>query len=58
MVNEAEQKFEDEVIPEAILLIQLREEPTTPLRGAADISGRIAPSTEPNVDDAVFGVAC
>jgi hypothetical protein len=58
MVNEAGQKFEDEVIPEAIPLIQVREEPTIPLRGAADIIGTIAPSTEPNVDDAVFGVAC
>ena len=58
MVNEAGQKFEDEVIPEAIPLIQLREEPTIPLRGAADIIGTIAPSTEPNVDDAAVGVAC
>jgi hypothetical protein len=58
MVNEVGQKFEDEVIPEAIPLIQLREEPTIPLRGAADIIGTIAPSTERNVDDAVFGVAC
>ena len=51
-------EFEDEVIPEAIPLIQQREDPTIPLHGAAEIIGAIAPSTEPNVDDAVFGVAC
>ncbi len=58
MVNEAGQKFAENVIPQAIPLIQAREEPTIPLHGAEDIIGTIPPSTEPNVDDAVFGVAC
>jgi hypothetical protein len=58
MVNEHQQKVEDEVIPEAIPIIQQREEPTIPLHGAVDIIGILPPNTRPNVDDAVFGVAC
>ncbi len=56
--NESQQRFEDEVIPEAIPIIQHREEPSIPLLGAVDVIGTIPPSTKPNVDDAVFGVAC
>jgi hypothetical protein len=58
MVNEKGQKIEDEVVPQAIPIIQRREEPTIPLLGAVDIIGTIPPSTKPNVDDAVVGVAC
>jgi hypothetical protein len=58
MVNEQQQKLEDEVVPEAIPIIQRREEPTISILGAADIVGTIPPSTKANVDDAVFGVAC
>jgi hypothetical protein len=58
MVNEKGQKFEDEVIPQAIPIIQQREDPTIPLLGAVDIIGTLPPSTRPNVEDAVFGVAC
>lgn len=57
MVNEKQQRFEDEVIPEAIPVIRQREDPTIPVHGAVDIIGMIAPSTKANVDDAVFGVA-
>jgi hypothetical protein len=57
MVNERGQKFEDAVIPEAIPIIQNREDPTFALRGAVDIMGTIPPSTKQGVDDAVFGVA-
>ena len=57
MVNEAGQKFEDNVIPQAIPLIQAREDATIPLLGAVNIMGMIPPSTKPDVDDAVFGVA-
>ncbi len=57
-VNESQQKIEDEVIPEAIPIIQKREDPTIPLLGAVDIIGTIPPSTKRSVDDAVFGVAC
>jgi hypothetical protein len=58
MVNEKGKKFEDEVIPEAIPIIQQREEPSIPILGAVDMIGVLSPSTKPNVDDAVFGVAC
>jgi hypothetical protein len=57
MVNETGQKFEDGVIPEAIPLIQMREDNTIPLLGAINVMGVIPPSTKPDVDDAVFGVA-
>jgi hypothetical protein len=56
-VNEDGKKFEDEVIPEAIPLIQSREDPTIPILGAVNIMGVIPPSTKPDVDDAVFGAA-
>jgi hypothetical protein len=57
MVNEAGQKFEDNVVPQAIPLIQAREDATIPVLGAINIMGVIPPSTKPDVDDAVFGVA-
>jgi hypothetical protein len=57
MVNEAGQKFEDNVVPQAIPFIQNREDPTIPVLGAVNIMGVIPPSTKPDVDDAVFGVA-
>jgi len=57
MVNEKGEKFEDQVIPQAIPLIQTREDPTIPVRGAVDIMGIIPPSTKEGVDDAVFGAA-
>jgi hypothetical protein len=58
MVNEKGQRLEDEVIPEAIPIIQGREDRTIPVLGAVDVIGVIPPSTKPNVDDAVFGAAC
>jgi hypothetical protein len=57
MVNEAGQKFEDNVVPEAIRHIQTREDASIPVLGAVNIMGVIPPSTKPDVDDAVFGVA-
>ena len=57
LVNEEGKKFEDRVVPEAIPLIQAREDPTIPLLGAVNIMGIIPPSTKEGVDDAVFGVA-
>ncbi|MGC8639420.1 MAG: hypothetical protein ACP5XB_06030 [Isosphaeraceae bacterium] len=57
MVNEEGKRFEDRVIPEAIPLIQAREDYTIPLLGAVNIMGIIPPSTKEGVDDAVFGVA-
>ncbi|WP_337174281.1 hypothetical protein [Paludisphaera sp.] len=57
MVNERGQKFEDEVVPEAIPIIQAREDVSIEARGAVDIMGTIPPSTKEGVDDAVVGVA-
>jgi hypothetical protein len=57
MVNEEGKKFEDQVIPQAIPVIQAREDATIPVLGAVSIMGTIPPSTKEGVDDAVFGVA-
>jgi hypothetical protein len=57
MVNEAGQKFPDNVVPQAIPVIQVREDATIPLLGAVNIIGVIPPSTKANVDDAVYGIA-
>ncbi len=57
MVNERNQKFEDNVVPEAIRHIQAREDATIPVLGAVNVMGVIPPSTKPDVDDAVYGVA-
>jgi hypothetical protein len=57
MVNETGQKFEENSIPQAIPLIQVREDATIPLLGSVNIVGTIPPSTKPDVDDAVYGVA-
>jgi hypothetical protein len=57
MVNEEGKRFEDAVIPEAVPLIQAREDATIPVLGAVNIMGVIPSSTKPDVDDAVFGVA-
>jgi hypothetical protein len=57
MVNETGQKFVENNIPQAIPLIQAREDATIPLLGSLNVMGTIPPSTKPDVDDAVFGVA-
>jgi hypothetical protein len=57
MVNEQEKKFHDNVIPQAVPLIQAREDATIPLLGAVNVMGTIPPSIKPDFDDAVFGVA-
>jgi hypothetical protein len=57
MVNEEGKNFHDNVIPQAVPVIQAREDATIPLLGAVNIMGMIPPSTKPDVDDAVYGVA-
>jgi hypothetical protein len=57
MVNETGQKFVENNIPQAIPLIQAREDATIPLLGSLNIMGTMPPSTKSDVDDAVFGVA-
>jgi len=57
MMNEDGKKFPDNVIAQAVPLIQAREDATIPLLGAVNVMGMIPPSTKPDVDDAVYGVA-
>ncbi len=57
MVNEAGKKYEDQVVPEAVSVIQAREDQTIPLLGAVNVMGMLPPSVKPDVDDAVYGVA-
>jgi len=57
MVNEKGEKFQDNVLPEAMPLIQAREDAAIPILGAVNVVGMIPPSTKANIDDAVFGVA-
>jgi hypothetical protein len=57
MVNELGQKFHDNVIAQAVPLIQAREDATIPLLGAVNVMGMIPPSTKTDVDDSVYGVA-
>jgi hypothetical protein len=57
MVNELGQKFVDNVVPQAVPLIQAREDATIPLLGAVNVMGVIPSSTKPDVDDSVFGLA-
>jgi hypothetical protein len=57
LVTDTGQKIEDAVIPQAIPIIQAREDASIPLRGAVNIMGMVPPSTKEGVDDAVHGVA-
>jgi len=57
LVTDTGKRYEDSVLPEAVKIIQAREDPTVPLIGAVDIMGMIPPSTKQGIDDAVFGVA-
>ena len=57
MVNDKGERFEANVVPEAIPAIQHREDPAIPLLGRTAVKGILPPSTKPNVDDAVYGVA-
>jgi hypothetical protein len=57
LVTDTGKRYEDVVLPEAVKVIQHREDPTIPLLGAVSIMGTIPPSTKEGIDDAVFGVA-
>jgi len=57
LVTDTGMRYEDAVIPQAVKLIQAREDPTIPLLGAVNIMGMVPPSTKEGIDDAVFGVA-
>ena len=57
MVNDKGERFEANLVPRAIPEIQVREDPTIPLLGGTAIKGILPPSTNPDVDVAVYGVA-
>jgi hypothetical protein len=57
LVTDTGQRLEDAVIPQAVPVIQAREDASIPLVGAVNIMGMIPPSTKEGIDDAVYGVA-
>lgn len=57
IVTNTKKRHDDIPLPQAVKLIQAREDPATRLLGSVDIVGTIPPSTKEGVDDAVFGVA-
>ena len=57
VVPQTGKRYEDNVIPSALPIIQAREDQTTKLLGAVDIAGMIPVSDQVNIDKAVFGVA-
>ena len=56
LVTDTGKRYDDAVIPQAIPVIQAREDNSKKLRGSVDIIGMI-PSSRDTVDDAVYGVA-
>jgi len=50
-------RYEDRAIPQAIRVIQNREDPGIPLVGAVESTGILPPSNREGIDDALFGVA-
>ncbi len=57
LVTDTGQRREEAVLPQAVKLIQSREDRSIPLVGAVNAIGIIPPSTKQGVDDAVYGVA-
>lgn len=49
--------YQDSVLPQAVKVIQAREDPTKPLLGSVEIAGYLPPSIKNGVDEAVYGVA-
>jgi hypothetical protein len=58
LVTDTGKRYEDSVLPQAVKVIQNREDPSIQnLYGAVDIMGMVPPSNKQGVEDAVFGVA-
>lgn len=57
LVTDTGKRYEEAVLPNAVKIIQAREDPSIPLLGAVDVAGVLPPSTKEGVDNAVFGVA-
>jgi hypothetical protein len=57
IVTNTNKRFDDIPLPQAVPLIQAREDPSTRLLGSVDMVGIVPTSTKDGIDDAVFGVA-
>ena len=58
LVTDTGKRYEEAVLPQAVKLIQMREDGSiTDLYGAVDVMGMVPPSNRDGVEDAVFGVA-
>jgi len=57
IVTNTGKRFDDAPVPQAVKLIQAREDPSTPLLGSVDMVGLVPPSKREGVMDAVYGVA-
>lgn len=57
LVTDTGKRYEDSVLPSAVKLVQMREDPVVDLYGSVDIMGMVPPSKKQGVEDAVFGVA-
>jgi hypothetical protein len=57
LVTDTGKRYEDVPIPGAVKVIQAAEDPAIPLHGAVTVMGMVPPSTKPDIDDAVYGVA-
>jgi hypothetical protein len=57
LVTDTGQRVEDAVIPQAVPIIQAREDASVRLQGAVSVMGIIPTSNKEGVDDAVYGVA-
>jgi hypothetical protein len=58
LVTDTGRRYEDVVLPEAVKIIQAREDASKALKGAVEVVGVVPPSGQKQgIDDAVFGVA-
>jgi hypothetical protein len=57
LLTDTGKRYEEAVVPQAVKIIQNREDPTIPLIGAVSVMGMIPPSKKKDVYDAIFGVA-
>jgi hypothetical protein len=57
IVTNTNKRIDDVPLPQAVKLIQAREDPAIRLLGSVDMVGTVPPSTKEGVLDAVYGVA-
>ena len=57
LVTDTGKRYEDVIVPQAVKIVQKREDPHIDVFGSVDIIGSLPPSTKEAVDDTVTGVA-